>query len=81
MKSVKSLLRQMASTPKKQLKQLLIGTAGAFVCMLGLVLTSQFESEWLFYCLSFVLVLFFLYAIPGYIGIWVWRMKNLIFKD
>ncbi len=76
--NLKQQLKQMALTPKVQLKKLLTGTLGALVCLLTLILTSHFTNQWLFYGLSVMMGLFILYAIPGYIGIWAWRMKRLI---
>ena len=78
--SIKARFRQMALTPKIQFKKLIIGTIGAFVCMLTLIFTSSLENVYLFYFLSFILVLCITYAVPGYIGIWVWRMRKSLFN-
>ena len=78
--SLKKRLELMASTPQVQVKQLAIGTAISLISMASLILTSELELQWLFYLLSFILVLGILYAIPGYIGIWLWRMKDTLFK-
>lgn len=79
MSDIKSKLRQMALTPKTQLKRLAFGTLGALVCMLVLFFTSHFASPWIFYTLSVLVVVFTLYAIPGYLGIWLWRMRKFFF--
>ena len=79
--SLKKRLELMASTPQVQVKQLAIGTAISLISMASLILTSELELQWLFYLLSFILVLGILYAIPGYIGIWLWRMKDTLFKE
>jgi len=71
----------MSENPTAQIKKLVIGTLLSILAMMALILTSDLESQWLFYALSFVLVLGVGYAIPGYIGIWVWRMKDVLFKD
>jgi multisubunit Na+/H+ antiporter MnhG subunit len=71
----------MAANPSQQIKQLAIGTAISLIAMLALVLSSDFENVWLFYFLSLVTALGILYAIPGYIGIWIWRMKDIFLKD
>jgi len=72
-------LKQMALTPKQQLKQLLIGTLGAFISMILILFSSQWEIDWLFYLLALITGFFIAYAIPGYIGIWVWRMRKFLF--
>lgn len=79
MGSLKSHLKKMALTPKTQLKKLLYGTFIAFTLMLILLLTSNSLSSWQFYTLCFFIMLSILYAIPGYIGIWVWRMRKFFF--
>lgn len=79
MSDLKAKLRQMALTPKTQLKRLAIGTLGALICMLLLILTSHLANPWLFYSLSILLAIFTLYAIPGYLGIWLWRMRKFFF--
>lgn len=70
----------MALTPKAQMKQLAIGTLGAFITVVILILTSQLENTVLFYLLSAILIGFVIYAIPGYIGMWVWRMRKTLFN-
>lgn len=79
MGDLKTKFRQMALTPRTQLKRLAIGTVGALICMTVLVLTSHLANQWLFYVLSFSLVIFTLYALPGYLGIWLWRMRKYFF--
>ncbi len=79
MHPLKEKLQRMAENPKSQLKQLLIGTLGAFFCMLLLIYTSEQENALLFYFLSTLLGVCVLYAIPGYIGIWMWRMRKVFF--
>jgi hypothetical protein len=77
---IKDRLRQMALTPRTQFKKLIIGTVCAFFCMLVLILSSAQENPVLFYALSFCLALSVAYAIPGYIGIWLWRMRKSLFN-
>jgi len=74
-------LQQMADTPKTQIKRLAVGTLIALLAMMSIVLTSHLESQWLFYILTLLLAAGIIYAIPGYIGIWVWRMKDTLFRD
>jgi len=69
----------MALTPKTQLKQLALGTCGALLSMLLIVVTSHWPQPWLFYLLSVFLILSILYALPGYLGIWLWRMRKFFF--
>lgn len=73
-------LQQMANTPKTQIKRLALGTAIASLSMIALTATSHFESSWLFYILVSTTILGILLAIPGYIGIWVWRMRDVLFR-
>ena len=77
----KEKLKLMAATPKTQIKRLAIGTFVSLVALLALVVTSEFEYEWLFYLLSFCMLMGIAYAIPGYIGIWLWRMKDTLFPE
>jgi hypothetical protein len=79
MGKLKKTFRQMALTPKTQFKKLIIGTVAAFICMLALVLFSSHLNPILFYSLSVLLVASVTYAIPGYIGIWLWRMRKSLF--
>ena len=81
MNALKLRLKQMASDPKKHLKRMVKGTLGALVTMLLLVTTSSYESKALFYSLSFALILCIAYAIPGYLGIWLWRMRDVFFRQ
>jgi len=74
-------LKQMASSPKQQIIRLAVGTLVSLIAMIGLLLSSDYSSQWLFYSLSLVLIAGILYAIPGYIGIWMWRMKDVFFKE
>ena len=74
-------LELMAATPRTQIKRLALGSLVSILAMLVLVLTSEFESQWLFYFLSLLIIAGVLYAIPGYIGIWVWRMKDVILGE
>ena len=73
-------LKEMSENPMAQIKRLAIGTLLSLLAMMALVLTSDLEKQWLFYALSIILVIGVVYAIPGYIGIWVWRMKDTLFK-
>jgi len=75
-----SRLKEMSENPIVQIKRLAIGTLLSLLAMMALVLTSDLELQWLFYILSIILVVGVVYAIPGYIGIWVWRMKDTLFK-
>ncbi|MET1253956.1 hypothetical protein [Aliikangiella maris] len=77
--AIKKHFIQMAKTPKSQLKRLLIGTICSFVCLILLILSSDWEIQWLFYLLSTALLIAILYAIPGYIGLWMWRMRKFLF--
>lgn len=70
----------MALTPRAQLRQLLIGTLGAFICALTLVLTNQSLEAWAFYTLSVIMGAFIIYALAGYIGVWMWRMRKTLFN-
>jgi|GEM_PF-2220025 len=79
MGSIKNKLRQMALTPRSQLRRLAIGTVGAIVCMMLLFITSEHENLFVFYGLSTAIAFCVIYAIPGYIGIWVWRMRKSFF--
>lgn len=79
MEKLKTKLRQMALTPKVQIRRLLVGTVGALTSMLVLLFTSQQENTITFYSFSLILILFVLYAAPGYIGIWMWRMRRFFF--
>jgi len=74
-------LKQMAETPKAQIKRLAIGTLVSLITMIALVLTSDFASQSLFYALILFLAGGVIYAIPGYIGIWMWRMKDTLFRE
>ncbi len=69
----------MAVTPNKQLKQLAIGTVISAISMIVMTLTSDLENRWLFYFLVSINILAIIYAIPGYIGMWVWRMRKVLF--
>lgn len=73
-------LESMAENPRKQLKRVAIGTVICFVSLLALILTSSLEKVWLFYLLSIVGIIAIIYAVPGYVGIWAWRMKQVLFK-
>ncbi len=69
----------MALTPQKQIKRLAIGTALSLFFILLMTIFSQSLSSWQFYLLVMLLLASILYAIPGYIGIWMWRMRNFFF--
>ena len=71
----------MSDTPKTQMKILVIGTAIALVSMIALLFTSSLESTLLFYLFVFFMAVGIAIAIPGYIGIWVWRMRDTLFRD
>ena len=77
--SLNQRLRQMALTPKTQLKRLLVGTAFALIGVIALIFVSKTENQWLFILVSAVVFASVLYAIPGYIGIWMWRMRKVLF--
>jgi len=78
---IKNHLKQMASSPKAQIKRLAIGTGISILAMLMIFFTSYLEYQWLFYLFAVISSLGIIYAIPGYIGVWVWRMKDVIFRD
>ena len=73
-------LESMAENPREQLKRVAIGTAICFCSLLALILTSSLEKVWLFYLLSIIGISAIIYAVPGYIGVWAWRMKHVLFK-
>jgi len=77
---IKEKLVSMAENPKAQLIQLATGTVMSLLAMFALVLTSDWENRWVFYLLNVLLIASVIYAIPGYIGIWLWRMKDTLFK-
>ncbi len=72
-------LKHMAYTPKAQIKRLAIGTGVSTFSILLLIMVSHWEIRWLFYLLVVITSLGILYAIPGYIGVWVWRMRDVLF--
>lgn len=74
-------LKLMANSPRTQIKKLVIGTVVSAVSMSIIVLTAQLENQWLFYFLSVAVIVGILYALPGYLGIWIWRMRDTIFRD
>jgi len=78
---IKNHLKEMANSPKTQIKRLAIGTAISILAMLMIFFTSYLEYQWLFYLFAIISSLGIIYAIPGYIGVWVWRMKDVIFRD
>ena len=80
-KQLKNKLYQMANTPKTQIKQLALGTLISTISIIFLTLTSPLENSWLFYGLNALTILGIIIAIPGYIGVWVWRMKKILFKE
>ncbi len=71
----------MANTPKTQIIRLAVGTAISSSAFIVLLLTSEIENSLLFYGLSVIAMLGITYAIPGYIGIWLWRMKSVMFNE
>jgi len=77
---IKKKLVSMAENPKAQLIQLATGTIVCLLSMFALVLTSDWENQWIFFLLNAALIAGVIYAIPGYIGIWLWRMKDTLFK-
>ncbi|TQV74981.1 hypothetical protein FLL45_08545 [Aliikangiella marina] len=81
MPKLKDKLEQMANTPKAQFKQLAVGTLGAIGSMGLLWVSSQYESELIFYSLTICLVVCVAYALPGYLGIWLWRMRDTLFRQ
>lgn len=74
-------LQRMATTPRAQIKRLAIGSLASLLIMLALVLTSELENQLVFYSLSGLLAIAVGYAIPGYIGVWVWRMQKVLFRQ
>lgn len=78
---LKERLKAMADTPSMQIKRLAIGTGISLSAMLVMVLSSDLEITWLFYLLATIVIIGVIYAIPGYIGIWVWRMQDVIFAS
>lgn len=75
-------LKQRAYSPKAQFKQLAIGTLLSTAAMTFLSLTNAFDKQWLFITLQLFILFAVTYAIPGYIGVWLWRMKNVFYgKD
>jgi len=80
-KTIRNHLKQMANSPKAQIKRLASGTAVSIISMLLIFVTSFLEYQWLFYSLVVIASAGIAYAIPGYIGVWVWRMRDLLFKD
>jgi hypothetical protein len=81
MTPLKRRLQTMATDPKKHLKRMLWGTLGSVIAMILLLYTSSWESRWLFYLLSGLLISCALYALPGYLGIWLWRMRHVFFDQ
>ena len=79
-KKIMNHLHQMAMNPKEQLKKLFVGTILSAVSMGLIIFTSDRENQWLFYLLVICVIGSVFYAIPGYIGVWVWRMHDVIFK-
>ncbi|MGB0496373.1 MAG: hypothetical protein ACPGJI_08445 [Kangiellaceae bacterium] len=73
--------RKRSETPNLQIKQLAIGTIISLVAMTAIIFIAQFENQILFYFFALILFAGIIYAIPGYIGIWVWRMRETLFKD
>jgi len=78
---IMNYLHSLAINPKAQIKRLFIGTLLSAAFMLAIIFTSSWENQWLFYFLAACLGLSVLYAIPGYLGVWVWRMHDVIFKN
>jgi hypothetical protein len=78
---LKKKLYQMAITPKAQIKKLAIGTFISITSFIALILTTPLESQWLFYILNGLTITGVLIAIPGYLGVWLWRMKDVFFKN
>ncbi len=78
---IREKLVSMAENPKAQLIQLVAGTIVSLLSMFALVLTSDWENQWVFYLLNALLIAGVIYAIPGYVGIWLWRMKDSLFRN
>jgi hypothetical protein len=70
----------MAYSPRLQIRRLAIGTSISSIAILIFMLVSHLEVQWLFYLLVVITSLGILYAIPGYIGVWVWRMRDVLFS-
>jgi len=74
-------LHTMAMNPKEQIRKLFIGTISSVISMGLIAFTSHWENQWLFYFLVVCVIASVAYAIPGYIGVWVWRMHDVIFRN
>jgi len=79
-RKIGSHFEHMANTPKAQIIRLAIGASISALSILILTFVSTMEIRWLFYLLVFTTLIGILYAIPGYIGIWLWRMRNVLFR-
>ncbi|MGX5173018.1 hypothetical protein ACUR5C_03215 [Aliikangiella sp. IMCC44653] len=79
LQSIKAHFRNMALTPITQLKRLAIGTLLSLIFSATLILFAEALTAWLFYSLALALILSALYALPGYFGIWLWRMRKFLF--
>lgn len=80
-KQLKNKLHQMAITPKTQIKQLAFGTLISTFSIIALTITSPLENSGLFYSLNAITIIGVIVAIPGYVGVWLWRMKGVFFKE
>jgi len=80
MATLKDKLEVMAMTPRTQFKRLAIGTLAGILVMGLMWVTASLESDLVFYFLVFCLTLSILYAVPGYLGVWLWRMRDTLFK-
>jgi len=74
-------LKACANNPSSQIKRLAIGTFIALLAMLVQIFTSQWASQFLFYLISLVMFAGIFYALPGYLGIWIWRMRGTFFRE
>lgn len=77
---LENTLKEMANTPAKQIRKLAIGSLLSLIAMGLLIITSDLENQIVFYSLATIALLAIIYAVPGYIGIWVWRMKSTLFR-
>ncbi|MDQ7048159.1 MAG: hypothetical protein Q9M92_00930 [Enterobacterales bacterium] len=80
-KRLVAYLKTMAANPQAQIKRLAIGTFISLIASILQIFSSQWESQILFYILSFIMLAGVIYALPGYLGIWMWRMRDTLFRN
>ena len=66
--------RKLSNNPKQKFKWLIGGSLIFFVGVVLLYWAAAEESQNIFYCAILVMVLGFLWALPGYLGILAWRI-------